>query len=159
MRVGVSGHQELPPQVEVYVSEVTRARFASLSGLVVVSSLAAGADQLIAELALERGGELEVVVPCHGYEETFGGPARAGYLRLLSSAEHVETLPFASPGEEAFMAAGRQVVERSDELVAVWDGLPARGLGGTADVVSYARSRDIPVAVVWPSGVERAPAS
>jgi hypothetical protein len=31
------------------------------------------------------------------------------------------------------------VVARCDLLVAVWNGAPARGLGGTADIVSYAR--------------------
>jgi hypothetical protein len=30
------------------------------------------------------------------------------------------------------------VLRGSDLLVAVWDGLPARGLGGTADVVQVA---------------------
>jgi hypothetical protein len=39
------------------------------------------------------------------------------------------------------MDAGRVVVDRSSVLVAAWDGQPSRGLGGTADVVAYARER------------------
>lgn len=35
---------------------------------------------------------------------------------------------------------------------AVRDGKPARGIGGTADIVSYARQNGIPVAVLWPEG-------
>ena len=53
------------------------------------------------------------------------------------------------------MAAGRLLVERSDRLIAVWDGLPARGPGGTADVVAYARALSRPVTVLWPQGAHR----
>jgi hypothetical protein len=48
------------------------------------------------------------------------------------------TLAFASPSEQAFWTAGRQIVDGSDLLIAIWDGQEARGLGGTGDVVSYA---------------------
>jgi hypothetical protein len=47
------------------------------------------------------------------------------------------------------------MVDHADELYAVWDGQPARGYGGTADVVAYARQRSIPVRVIWPDGAER----
>jgi hypothetical protein len=43
----------------------------------------------------------------------------------------------------------------ADELLAVWDGQPARGYGGTADVVEAARYKGIPVTVVWPAGAKR----
>ncbi len=33
---------------------------------------------------------------------------------------------------------GLVVVERCDLLLAIWDGHPAHGLGGTADIVAYA---------------------
>jgi hypothetical protein len=46
-------------------------------------------------------------------------------------------------------------VDRSSVLVAVWDGQPARGLGGTADVVAYARQRGVPMEVIWPRGATR----
>ena len=47
------------------------------------------------------------------------------------------------------------VPDRSSVLVAVWDGQPSRGLGGTADVVAYARQRSVPVTVTWPEGASR----
>ena len=40
---------------------------------------------------------------------------------------------------EAFLAAGRYIVDHCDVLFAVWDGLPAGAMGGTGDVVEYAR--------------------
>ena len=53
------------------------------------------------------------------------------------------------------MDAGKVVVDRSSVLLAVWDGQPSRGLGGTADVVAYARQRGVPVTVIWPEGASR----
>jgi hypothetical protein len=51
---------------------------------------------------------------------------------------------FEASAEEAHLAARQAVVGRSELVVAVWDGAPARRLGGTADVVAYARERGVP---------------
>jgi len=40
-------------------------------------------------------------------------------------------------------------------LFAVWDGKAARGYGGTADVIAEARTRNVPVTVIWPEGASR----
>jgi hypothetical protein len=53
------------------------------------------------------------------------------------------------------MRAGEKVVDLSDTLLAVWDGLPAKGYGGTADVVTYARATAVPFSVIWPDGARR----
>jgi hypothetical protein len=50
---------------------------------------------------------------------------------------------------------GQAVVERSERLVAAWDAKPARGVGGTSDIVSYARKTGVPVVVLWPEGATR----
>ncbi|MGY3204135.1 hypothetical protein ACVW19_004650 [Streptomyces sp. TE5632] len=56
---------------------------------------------------------------------------------------------------EAHMAGSEILVDLSGELLAVWDGKPARGFGGTADVVSYAERSGTPVRVLWPEGATR----
>ena len=48
------------------------------------------------------------------------------------------------------MEASRAMLARADHLFAVWDGKPARGYGGTADVVAEARQRGVPVTAIWP---------
>lgn len=50
--------------------------------------------------------------------------------------------------ERAYEAAGRYVVDHCDMLLAVWDGRPARGRGGTAEIIAYARRRERPLAVI-----------
>lgn len=121
-----------------------------------VSSLAVGADQRFATVVLQLGGVLRVVVPSRNYDSTFETPCeRDQFERLLDQASHVEYLDNEAPSEDAFLEAGHRVVELCDVLIAVWDGLPAQGMGGTADVVAYARSLGRPVTVIWPAGTKR----
>lgn len=81
--------------------------------------------------------------------------AQAGYDALLRQASAIDRLPFTAADDQAHMAASRRMLDRIDALVAVRDGLPARGFGGTADVVGEARDRGIPVTVIWPDGARR----
>lgn len=53
------------------------------------------------------------------------------------------------------MDASRTMLEGADKLYAVWDGKPARGYGGTADVVALARDLGVNVQVIWPDGSSR----
>lgn len=155
MRLGITGHQTLPPEVAAELKRTIR-ELAESESIRLIASLAVGADQIAAEAVLGYGGQLEVVVPCDQYEATFTiGESLQTYQRLLAHAAQVSVLPFPSPTEPAFMAAGILVVDRCDRLLAAWDGEPARGLGGTADVVRYARREHKPIINVWPSGVRR----
>lgn len=157
MRVGVTGHQDIPRRVVPALEDMVQQLLERQPGpLTCVSSLARGADQMCAGLALRRGSSLHVVVPCARYEESFATPAALEqFTSLLARSDSVETLSFPGPSEEAFLAAGRRVVDLSDLLTAVWDGQPARGKGGTAEIVAYARARRVPVEVVWPEGAVR----
>jgi hypothetical protein len=141
MRIGVTGHQHLPTsEAWSWVrGELDRILPAVSSPLVGVSSLAIGADQVFAEAILAHGGSLEAVVPFPEYEERFRAKAdRNAYRALLQQASRREVLPRAGSDEESYYAAGCFVVDVSDLLIAIWDGEPARGRGGTADIVRYA---------------------
>lgn len=58
-------------------------------------------------------------------------------------------------GEDGLGGLELWLVGLVDELIAVWDGKPARGYGGTADVVAYAERTGVPVRVLWPEGASR----
>jgi hypothetical protein len=157
VRVGVTGHQSIPASAYAAVlGEVENELRRYAANFRGVSSLAAGADQIFSEAVLRLGGKLHVVLPCRHYDAAFESSATLANFRvLLQRADAAETLDFDQPSEEAFLAAGRRVVVLSDVLVAVWDGQPAKGLGGTADIVEFARSRNIEISIVWPSDAER----
>lgn len=156
--IGCTGHQTLSPLTRRRVAAALAAQVARIDDEIVgLCSLAAGADQMFAHVLLASGGRLHAVIPCQGYADTFEDePTRAEFERLLSAAHEVTELPFSEPSEEAFMAAGRTVADRCDLLLAVWDGQPAAGLGGTADVVSHATDQGKPVEIIWPEGSSRA---
>lgn len=146
MKVGVTGHR-LPREPEKdwtwTQGEVDRI-LGQFSGLLVgVTSLAIGADQIFAEAILQRQGSLEAIIPFAAYEETFAeGQERQTYYRLLALASTVEVLEKSGSDEEAYLQAGQKIVDGVDLLLAIWDGKPARGLGGTGDVVEYALARE-----------------
>lgn len=155
--LGATGHQTIPRAARGPVARGVRSAIrSSVPPLRVITSLAAGADQLVAEEVLAAGGRLDVVLPCHRYERAFAGAAHVRHYRqLLGRAADVESLDYDEPTEEAFWAAGKRVVERCDLLLAVWDGAPSHGLGGTADVVGYARQLKVAVRIIWAPGVSR----
>jgi hypothetical protein len=155
--LGVTGHQSIPPGAREFVATAVRDLLREVeSPVAAFTSLAAGADQLVAKELLRAGGRLHVIVPSRHYEETFTADDDLACFRsLLEAADAVTELDYAEPSEEAFLAAGKSVVDSCDRLIAVWDGKPARGVGGTADVVGYARRTGKAVSVVWPGGTHR----
>jgi hypothetical protein len=156
-KVGESGHQVIPAKALAHVRRELAAFCAGYGPrLVGITCLAAGADQMFAEAVLAAGGQLHVVVPARRYEQTFEDPADYHrFQSLVARAAARDALDFDEPSERAYLAAGRRVVDLCDELVAVWDEKPARGLGGTADAVAYARAQGRPVTIVWEAGVDR----
>jgi hypothetical protein len=149
-RVGVTGHRALaePDDVRRRVDAVLDTIDAPLTG---VSSLAEGADRLVAQAVLDRGGRLAVVLPLDAadYETDFADAAsRAEFRRLLDAATAVTTMPPAATREDAYAAAGAAMLAGCDVLLALWDGEPGRGRGGTAEVVAAARAGGRRVEVV-----------
>lgn len=156
MRVGATGHQNIPPESIAGIEVDIRKQLINDPKLVGICSLAVGADQLFASIVLSLDGQLEVIIPSEGYEKTFDdSTSLEQYQFYLRSATTVHRLSFPEPSETAFLEAGKEVVNHSDRLIAVWDGKQAQGLGGTADIVAYARGRGLPTTVLWPKGLTR----
>lgn len=154
--IGMTGHQGLTPNTEALVARAIAKELDGVPELVGITSLAEGADQLFANYVLAVDGPLVVILPAADYVTTFSNEdARMQYERLLAHAVEVVQMPYETSSEEAYWAAGRRVVERCDRLLAVWNGKPAGGLGGTADVVMYARELGRPTTVIWPVGARR----
>jgi hypothetical protein len=158
--VGFTGHQGLEPPTMALVEGMLRDRLVWLAQrdefLVGVTTLGPGADQLFARVLLEVGGFLYVVVPARFYRAQFEDEdAKEEYERLYARAMWFRELDYGPSTMIAHMEGGREVVHLSNMLLAVWDGQPARGPGGTADIVEYARRRGMPVEVIWPEGAAR----
>ena len=110
-----------------------------------VSPIADGADQIAAEIAVDLGWELQAIVPFERgvYRNSLANHgARERYDALLERAACVLELP-GDPDDslDAYVMTGRATVAHCDVLLAVWDGLPPRGRGGTGEVVQLALTR------------------
>ncbi|HSH81662.1 MAG TPA: hypothetical protein VLA19_24305 [Herpetosiphonaceae bacterium] len=142
MRVGITGHQDLgSPDDVAWVTDRLCEQIAEDTLASGITSLAVGADQLFASLLARQQKPFTAIIPCRDYERTFStAQDQQRYRSLLAQAVAVTYLPHDEPSEQAFWEAGKKLVEDSNYLIAVWNGLPARGLGGTADVVKYCLS-------------------
>ena len=156
LRIAISGHRSLPDATAALADKAIRAALAEHAPDVTgISCLADGADQIFARAVTDLGGQLKVIIPATEYRAGLPADAHAEYDRLLAQAVAVRRLPFTKSTSESHMAASKLMVDDADELYAVWDGQPARGYGGTADVVAYAREHGTPVRVIWPEGAQR----
>jgi hypothetical protein len=119
----------------------------------VVSALAEGADQLAVQEALALGWELQAPLPFlrEEYERDFiTGESRDAFRALLESAQTTAVLELDGSREDApgaYEAVGRMVIRQCDVLVAIWDGEPAAGAGGTTQMIGEALS--LGMTVVW----------
>jgi len=154
--VADAGQALLNKEQECFAAVPPRLRF--------VSPIADGADQIAAEVALELGWELQVVLPFNRaeYRATLANQgARERFDELLQRANCILELPGGGETQlDAYVMTGRATVAHCDMLIAVWDGLPARGRGGTGEVVQLAITRgtavihlpleqQAPARVVW----------
>lgn len=106
------------------------------------SPIADGADQIAAEIALELGWDLQAILPFgrESYRASLANHgARERFDELLARSSCLLELPGeADESLDAYVMTGRATVSHCDVLIAVWDGKPPRGRGGTGEVVQLA---------------------
>ncbi len=155
--IGAIGHRALRPQDEPRLRETVRcvleeieSRWAREFEPCLLSSLAEGSDQLVAEEALSRGWKLVVPLPLplEDYETDFETPeAQVRFRRLLSRAKQTYWVGLETgtqPDQVSrsgaarnlqYARAGREIASASAILVALWDGEDRGLVGGTSDTI------------------------
>jgi hypothetical protein len=120
-----------------------------------LSSLAEGADQ-IAVYVRPKTWWVEAVLPFPKarYRKDFtpahatGGVDRtAEFDAALAQTQTIVELDEDGDPSAAYEKAGRFILRECDLLVAVWDGKPEAGLGGTKAIIAFAIKAAIPV--IW----------
>ena len=115
-----------------------------------LSSVAEGGDQIFISQVRALGLSWHAILPLPKAEFAADFPPEewAAVERILDGAEHVRVITENGTREDAYLDCGMATVDGSDVLIAVWDGEPAHGKGGTGDVVAYARSLGRPLVLV-----------
>lgn len=151
-KLAVIGQANLPDWVRRKLDAVLRHVIGRLDdhNLIGLSCLADGVDALFAQAILDLGGKLVAIVPARGYRDELEETYRPTYDALLDRAASVTKLEIGRWCVEAAVAAGLRMVNEADMLLAAYDG-PIAELPVTADIVAYARRRDVPVVQIWPA--------
>lgn len=162
--IGVTSHRNIPAREIEPIRQRVRDFFARLKHerpelpLVLLSALAEGGDQLVAQEALAVDARLlaPLPLPRELYADDFADPAsRASFDTLCAQAE-VMQLPLraehslrdvGSPGtarDRQYAQAGVYIASHCHILLAIWDGKPSTRIGGTAQIVKYHLSGTTP---------------
>lgn len=151
--IGFTGHRQLADASAV--ERVLREELGRLRGergveWLTLSSIAAGSDVLFARtaLALGMGWEALLPLPPTEFRRDFDEKSWPEVETLLGEAEHVRVIAERTHREDAYLDCGMETVNHCDVLLAVWDGQPARGRGGTGEIVGYAREMGHPILII-----------
>jgi hypothetical protein len=156
--VGFTGHRRLrePEKVGALLRQLLHSLGSEIPGqLVGHSSVAIGGDTLFAEACSSSGIPWIALLPLAegdfkcDFTEADWNKAR----QLLQTALRVESLVGAKDRNVAYLECGLATVEEADLMIAIWDGEPSRGTGGTAEVVTHARNFGKPLILIHPDSL------
>ena len=162
--IGVTSHRNIPAHEIDSIRQRVREFFAQLQHdfpglpLVVLSALAEGGDQLVAQEALSAGARLiaPLPLPRELYAEDFHDPHVHAMFESLCARAQVISLPLLPSNsargirnsgpqrDRQYGQAGVFIARHCHLLLAVWDGKTSTQLGGTAQVVQYYLSGIMP---------------
>ena len=156
-----------PANLEPAVRQALRERLTTSNAGIGYSAAACGSDILFLEVMREIGGETHVVmpfckeqfvensvavVPGAGWEERFEATLKQAAETVYASDKMMTagTASFEYVGQLLVGLAGLKAAQLETELVplAVWDGKPGDGGGGTADTIAHWRSLGYSVEII-----------
>ena len=145
--IAITGHRDMveTPELRQKVFNFLEKQAEQSEELILLSPLAEGADRFVAKIFLalqQKHDHLSLVVPMPfkqaRYEEDFDEASKEEFLDFLPKATAVFAVKRVS--KSGYLDVGRYVVDESDILLALWDGTFNGKVGGTGDVVNYAKS-------------------
>ncbi|HEY1502269.1 MAG TPA: hypothetical protein VGF88_22020 [Acidobacteriaceae bacterium] len=150
LAIGFTGHRKLPDESRCreLIRKFLEHQKTATAGIVCgVSSAAAGGDLLFSESCLELNIPLRILLPMppERFRNDFDAVTWERAQRVLNSAISVELTSDHEQRHEAYYECGIETVQQSQLLMALWDGKEARGMGGTAEIVAFAKAIGRPV--------------
>lgn len=142
MILAVTGHR--PPKVGGYnvpnpvmqsIGNAIRADFRRLEPLRVLTGMALGVDQWVAWICLEMNIPFTAVLPCRDFSSRWPERSRAEFRHLMDRARDTILVSNDMYTSGCLMQRNRWLVDNSDALYAVWNGIPE---GGTYSTIRYA---------------------
>jgi hypothetical protein len=144
LAIGFTGHRNIPHEdqsrqlIRDFLAKRKEMTSASVYG---VSSVAAGGDLLFAESCVALGIPLRVLLPLpvNQFCTDFDPPTWSRAEQVMKEAISIEVVGEGDVRSERYYACGLETVQQSELLLALWNGQPADGLGGTEEIVTFAK--------------------
>jgi hypothetical protein len=161
-KIAVTGHRSnrISVDTEIALTQIilrclSQIKTTCTQPIHVISALAEGADRIVVEAALELDVSYSVLLPFppNDYATDFEtDESKQRFASLLARASAVKSVlaERADSGTLGYQAVGKALLKDIDALIAIWDGEPARGQGGTAEVVQNAVDAGYPVLWLYP---------
>jgi hypothetical protein len=152
LAIGFTGHRSLPDESSsrTLIYNFLAEKKSSTPGIVYgISSLAVGGDLLFAESCIELGIPLRVLLPTPKdvFRKDFDDAAWTRAEMVMLKAISVEVVADDTSLEHRYYECGVVTVQQSQLLLALWNGEPAQGIGGTQEIVSFAQQIAKPI--IW----------
>ena len=140
MTIAVTGHRDvvIDETLLLQLDNFFRKMSKKYEHIILLSALADGADQCVAEITLKYDNiDLEVPLPLREelYLETIDN--KENFYTLAKNAK--ETFEVPKVCKNPYENLGRYLVDNSDMLLALWDGAYNGKVGGTGQVVTFAK--------------------
>lgn len=161
--LGWTGHRVIPNEravteaVREVISELTSrspdGTVVGVSGWMGLGSAAIGADLIVARACLQCGIPVRIVLPCSQDRMLALTPEghKSDFARICAASEVAPTVVRSKDNDVDHLAVAREIAMSANVLIAVWDGSPARGPGGTANVVELSRERGTRIIKIDPN--------
>ena len=156
--IGFTGHREFRDEDHLGIEQRIREVFQGLqekyssTPLILLTSVAEGADRMAARIALEMS--IDYIIPLPLKPETYRTDfstekSNSDFDELLAKANRWFTLPIVEGSDESsvstagyernlqYAQVGAYIARYSQIMIAVWDGVVVERLGGTSMVVHY----------------------
>jgi hypothetical protein len=146
--IAITGHRDMIETEELKgkVSILFENLLKNTKTLTLLSPLADGADRFVAKIFLEKQSkhnQLTLIVPqpfnSERYLQDFDEVSTLEFIKLRNQA--LKNFSVTPSTQSGYLDVGRYVVNHSDILLALWDGTINGKIGGTADVVDYAKKK------------------
>ena len=145
-----SGYSPLNP-LRAWIKSRTRDHLKRLQPIHVISGLALGFDQDLADVCVDMGIPFIAAVPCDGQDSQWSPEARARYRKLLKLAYEVIVVTPGPYERWKMQARNEWMIDHCSDVVAAFDG----SQGGTANAINYANLLQRPIHRIDPNELRR----
>jgi uncharacterized phage-like protein YoqJ len=164
MILGITGHRppglgcsyDIPNPTYDKVYQALQEKFKELKVEKVISGMALGTDQWAAVAAMDLGIPFVAAVPFEGQESKWPEESQKKFRFLLDSAVEVVVVSPGGYSPEKMHIRDRWIVDNSNALLGVWNGIRH---GGTYGTIRYAekqinKGREYKIHIINPGELE-----